>query len=586
MHPHVEKFALDANELNCRLVIGPDLSPARTQAPANRGQAAASKQFRASKCSSRRASRNGKFGRASAHPSRVMRRAVLRALRSEKLERASRIVRRDRSIRTKEPAMIQPDFKEFQRLAKQGNLVPVYDDLHRRPAHARRRLSAHRARREIFVSARKRRRRRKNRPLHIRRRESRRSLSRLRRIARSKAASRVVQFEEDPVEHSCGGSWQRYRPVRVPGLPPLIARRHRLFRLRHGAPDRTHPARGARRNRPRRCVMMFYHGIGRLRSRAASRLDRFATSSPKAKATCAKNTTQPSGKSKQRARSSSSRCRSRTAARRSARSSDPLQRQIQFHAAPQYLEGRKKCKDYIRAGDIFQVVVSQRFSAKTNADPFEIYRALRVVNPSPYLYFLQARTTFPSSAARPKCWSKSRAATFSTARSPARSARTKTKPKTESIETHLLADPKERAEHIMLVDLGRNDLGRVCEYGIGQGRAADVRRALLARDASRLDACADDLREDVDCFDALMACFPAGTRFRRAKSSRHGNHRRARAHPPRHLRRRDPVSRFFRQSRLLHRASAPWSPKTGAPTSRPAAASSPIPSPSANIRRP
>ena len=122
----------------------------------------------------------------------------------------------------------------------------------------------------------------------------------------------------------------------------------------------------------------------------------------------------------------------------------------------------------------------------------------------------------------------------------------------ERLAAELAADPKERAEHIMLVDLGRNDLGRVSEYGsVRVERLEFVER--YSHVMHLVSSLRSTLRPDVDCFDALAACFPGRHRFRRAQGPRHGDHRRARAHAPRHLRRRHSVPGFFRQSRLLHR---------------------------------
>ena len=152
----------------------------------------------------------------------------------------------------------------------------------------------------------------------------------------------------------------------------------------------------------------------------------------------------------------------------------------------------RKAKAYIRAGDIFQVVVEPAiFSAKTNADPFEIYRALRVVNPSPYLYFLKLDdVSVVGSSPEMLVKVQGRDAFYR----PLAGTRPRGRDEKEDreLEAKLLADPKERAEHVMLVDLGRNDLGRVCEYGSVKVGAADVRRALFARDASRFEPCAGD----------------------------------------------------------------------------------------------
>ena len=127
-----------------------------------------------------------------------------------------------------------------------------------------------------------------------------------------------------------------------------------------------------------------------------------------------------------------------------------------------YMAAVGKAKEYIRAGDIFQVVPSQRFEAKTKARPFEIYRALRSINPSPYMYFLHVNDvdvvgTSPEMLVKVQARNAQYRPIAGTA---PRSADARVDREREAA---LIADPKERAEHIMLVDLGRNDLGRVCE---------------------------------------------------------------------------------------------------------------------------
>jgi anthranilate synthase component 1 len=176
---------------------------------------------------------------------------------------------------------------------------------------------------------------------------------------------------------------------------------------------------------------------------------------------------------------------------------------------PQYLAGVRKAKAYIRAGDIFQVVPSQRFSARTGADPFEIYRALRVVNPSPYLYFLKLDDVSVVGSS-PEMLLKVQGRESFYRPIAGTLPRGRDQSEDRKLEAKLLADPKERAEHIMLVDLGRNDLGRVCEYG-----SVKVERLMFVERYSHVmhlvSSLRGQLREDVDCFDALMACFPAGT---------------------------------------------------------------------------
>jgi anthranilate synthase component I len=175
----------------------------------------------------------------------------------------------------------------------------------------------------------------------------------------------------------------------------------------------------------------------------------------------------------------------------------------------QFITAVRKAKAYIRAGDIFQVVPSQRFSAKTKADPFEIYRALRVVNPSPYLYFLKLDdVSVVGSSPEMLVKVQGRDAFYKPLAGTRRRGRDEKEDR--ELEAELLADPKERAEHIMLVDLGRNDLGRVCEYG-----SVKVDRLMFVERFSHVmhlvSSLRGKLRKGVDCFDALMACFPAGT---------------------------------------------------------------------------
>src|SRR5207245_10429887 len=131
---------------------------------------------------------------------------------------------------------------------------------------------------------------------------------------------------------------------------------------------------------------------------------------------------------------------------------------------PEYLAAVRRAKQYIRAGDIFQVVLSQRFSAKTKAEPFEVYRELRALNPSPYLFYLQMNDVSVAGSS-PEMLVKVQGRDVFYRPIAGTLPRGKDEAEDQRNEKHLLASEKERAEHIMLVDLGRNDLGRVCEYG-------------------------------------------------------------------------------------------------------------------------
>jgi anthranilate synthase component I len=174
-----------------------------------------------------------------------------------------------------------------------------------------------------------------------------------------------------------------------------------------------------------------------------------------------------------------------------------------------YLRNVERCKEYIAAGDIFQVVYSQRFDFTPEVAPFDLYRALRQVNPSPYLYFLKMEDTHilgssPEMLVRVtgrKLEYRPIAGTRPRGRDAAEDAR---------LEQQVRNDEKERAEHVMLVDLGRNDLGRVSEYG-----SVKVKELMYVERYSHVmhlvSALEGTLRKDLDALDALTACFPAGT---------------------------------------------------------------------------
>ena len=169
----------------------------------------------------------------------------------------------------------------------------------------------------------------------------------------------------------------------------------------------------------------------------------------------------------------------------------------------------EKAKEYVRAGDIIQVVLSQRFSGELTADPLDIYRVLRTLNPSPYMFFLRLDDTVIAGASpevmvrkegthvalRPIAGTRPRGAT------PEEDAR---------LAEELLADPKERAEHVMLVDLGRNDLGRVCTTG-----TVNVTELMVIERYSHVMHIVSNVQGELegqrDAFDLVRATFPAGT---------------------------------------------------------------------------
>jgi len=174
-----------------------------------------------------------------------------------------------------------------------------------------------------------------------------------------------------------------------------------------------------------------------------------------------------------------------------------------------YLKSVEIAKEHIAAGDIFQVVLSQRFEVDLKISPFEIYRALRIVNPSPYMYFLKMPDT-ANVGSSPEMLVKIRGREVLYRPIAGTRPRGRTDAEDESLARELLADEKERAEHIMLVDLGRNDLGRVCKYG-----TVKVEELMVVERYSHVMHLVSSLRgeltENADLLDTLMACFPAGT---------------------------------------------------------------------------
>jgi len=169
----------------------------------------------------------------------------------------------------------------------------------------------------------------------------------------------------------------------------------------------------------------------------------------------------------------------------------------------------EKCKEYIRAGDIFQVVLSQRLQTETQARPFDIYRALRVVNPSPFMFFLRSGNVSLVGAS-PEIMCRVEDGELIIRPLAGTRRRGKNQREDDELARELLADPKERAEHIMLVDLGRNDVGRVARYGSVQLR--DV--LTVERYSHVMHLCSTvtgQLQPGKTAFDALRSCLPAGT---------------------------------------------------------------------------
>jgi anthranilate synthase component I len=401
--------------------------------------------------------------------------------------------------------MIQPSFAEFQKLARQGNLIPLYDvfsaDL-LTPVSAYLRLA--RGARHSFLLE---------------------SVEGGEKIARYtfvgadpeevfryaggacvlESRNRMIWEERDPIsflrQHIA-----KFRPVRVPGLPPLVAGAigyfsYDMVRLIERLPKRLRDDIGLYD-----AMLMFYRGL-------------IAFDHVQHRLWIVRNVyTEGPGTLRAKYHDAVKEIRrTRELLEVPVESEKPGKESRVGARAPvtsnvkrgEYLQAVRRAQHYIRAGDIFQVVISQRFSAKTKAAPFDIYRELRALNPSPYLFYLQMNDVHVVGSSPEMLVKVQGKAVFYR---PIAGTRWRGKDEAEDhrLERELLASQKERAEHIMLVDLGRNDLGRVCEYGsIKVEKLMNVER--YSHVMHLVSSLRGQLREDVDCFDALMSCFPAGT---------------------------------------------------------------------------
>ncbi len=169
----------------------------------------------------------------------------------------------------------------------------------------------------------------------------------------------------------------------------------------------------------------------------------------------------------------------------------------------------ERCKEYILEGDIFQVVLSQRLSIKLDIPAFDVYRALRTVNPSPYMYYLKL-DDWEVVGASPEILVREENGKVTIRPIAGTRPRGKTPEEDKRLEEELLADEKELAEHIMLVDLGRNDAGRVCKGGSVRVTSLKIveKYSHVMHIVSNVEG---DLMDGKDCYDVIRASFPAGT---------------------------------------------------------------------------
>jgi len=174
-----------------------------------------------------------------------------------------------------------------------------------------------------------------------------------------------------------------------------------------------------------------------------------------------------------------------------------------------YARAVEKAKEYIAAGDIIQVVLSQRLSSQTRAHPFEVYRSLRAINPSPYMFYLRLGGLHLVGSS-PEVMVRVENGLITVR--PIAGTRRRGKDAAEDVQlaTELLADPKERAEHVMLLDLGRNDVGRVADFG-----SVKVDERMIVENYSHVMHIVSNvsgrMRKDLNAFEVFRACVPAGT---------------------------------------------------------------------------
>ena len=402
--------------------------------------------------------------------------------------------------------MIQPDFKTFRRLAREGNLVPVYETIRAdllTPVSAYLRIARNaeyacllesieggeKIARYTFLGAN---------PAEI---------FRFRNGACIVEAGAHKRVEYAPPIDFLRKLVTRYQAVRVPGLPPLVSGAIGYFAYDMVRQFEKLPEKARDDLHLDDAVMMFYLGLvvfDHLQHRLwiVRNVHTEAPGSLESKYKAAIREIEATRKLlEQPVPEETHTKRTRSAAKKP--------HFVSNFSKPAFLKAVRKSKEYIRAGDIFQVVISQRFSVKIQVDPFEIYRALRVINPSPYMYFLKLGKISVAGAS-PEMLVKvqNREAYYHPIAGTRR--RGANEHEDHQLETELLADPKERAEHVMLVDLGRNDLGRVSEYG-----SVRVAKLMYVERYSHVmhlvSALRSKLRPDADIFDALSSTFPAGT---------------------------------------------------------------------------
>lgn len=399
--------------------------------------------------------------------------------------------------------MLFPDFNEFCRLAAQGNLVPVYREIMAdmdTPVTAFRKIDdgkqafllesiegGEKWARYSFLGA--------DAALIIR--------SKGRRVELVRGDQVTVQELDDPTT-LLRDELARYQPVEVPGLPRFIGGAvgflgYDMVRHFEQLPTDKPDTIGAWDSYfiVTNSLLIFDNVKQKILVVATADLDNsssreqaYADAVSRIEALVLKLRTPMAGHSTTRP------------AERSVGFSSNIS-QADFEAAVE------KAKEYVRAGDIIQVVLSQRMSGELTVDPFDIYRVLRTLNPSPYMFFLRCGDTIVTGAS-PEVMVRKEGNRVELRPIAGTRPRGGTPEQDAQLAEELLADPKERAEHVMLVDLGRNDLGRVCKTGsVVVGELMVIERySHVMHIVSNVQG---ELQPGCDAFDLVRATFPAGT---------------------------------------------------------------------------
>ncbi len=401
--------------------------------------------------------------------------------------------------------MIQPSFKEFCRLAKQGNLVPIYQELLmdlETPLSFFKRLERDRY---AFILE----------SVEGSERWARYSFlgTRPQRVFKARGNQveiidngKVRKWQTDTPLKALEELLKDYRPVPVPGVPPFFG--GALGYVAYDAVEQFHGIVNHKKD-PSACPRFFSCSCKHL----------IAFDNLKHTIKVIDNIQVEPGKNLRRAYDGAVKRIHQVIStlQTKPRGIEPRdlspaigKRKFRSNLSPKaFHRAVNRAKEYIKAGDIIQTVLCQRLESETDSDPFEIYRALRFVNPSPYMYYLElddlrvigsspetlVRLTGDTIELRPIAGTRKRGATAEEER---------------ELEAELLADPKERAEHIMLVDLGRNDVGRVAAIG-----SVEVNELMAIERYSHVIHIVSNVRgklaEDKTPFDLFVSAFPAGT---------------------------------------------------------------------------